>query len=109
MPDIVQRCRSGDSLPVGQYPEMTEAVQYGEDDGRRLLYTKHTHKGPLWEIIVYHTMLNLYIIKIKVIIEAIRNVVYMQSNLLFLHGFMFSEILKFPLNRQKFQWPKKFL
>lgn len=100
MPDIVQRCRSGDS----QYPEMTEAVQYGEDDGRRLLYTKHTHKGPLWKIIVYHTMLNLYIIKIKVIIEAIRNVVYMQSNLLFPHGFMFnSEILKFPLNRQKFQ------
>lgn len=47
MPDVVQRCGAGDSLPVGQYPEMTEAVQYGEDDGRRLLYTKHTHKGPL--------------------------------------------------------------
>lgn len=54
-------------------------------------------------------MLNLYIIKIKVIIEAIRNVVYMQSNLLFLHGFMFnSEILKFPLNRQKFNSLKIF-
>lgn len=108
MPDIVQRCGAGDSLPVGQYPEMTEAVQYGEDDGRRLLYTKHTHEGPLWKIIVYHTMLNLYIIEIKIIIEAIRNVVYMQSNLLFPHGFMFSEILKFPLNRQKFNSLKIF-
>lgn len=47
MPDVVEWCRAWNSLPVGEYPEMTEAIQYGEDDGRRLLNTKHTHKGPL--------------------------------------------------------------